>query len=92
MYSCPMHPEVRQAFPGECPKCGMRLVQEQPAPTDAGTPLKKPDAVLKGRPSPAANVYTCPMHPEVRQGQPGRCPKCGMKLEPAAEEGHEGHR
>ena len=27
-------------------------------------------------------VYTCPMHPEVRQPAPGNCPKCGMKLEP----------
>jgi Cu+-exporting ATPase len=28
-------------------------------------------------------VYTCPMHPEVRQVGPGACPKCGMALEPA---------
>lgn len=27
-------------------------------------------------------VYTCPMHPEVRQNKPGPCPKCGMALEP----------
>ena len=27
-------------------------------------------------------VYTCPMHPEVRQDHPGACPKCGMALEP----------
>src|SRR5512141_3388779 len=27
-------------------------------------------------------IYTCPMHPEVRQTGPGRCPKCGMALEP----------
>ena len=27
-------------------------------------------------------VYTCPMHPEVRQIGPGSCPKCGMALEP----------
>ena len=27
--------------------------------------------------------YTCPMHPEVRSDQPGRCPKCGMALVPA---------
>ncbi|MDD4019729.1 MAG: HAD-IC family P-type ATPase, partial [Kiritimatiellae bacterium] len=27
-------------------------------------------------------VYTCPMHPEVRQEKPGDCPKCGMALEP----------
>jgi Cu+-exporting ATPase len=27
-------------------------------------------------------VYTCPMHPELRQEGPGDCPKCGMALEP----------
>lgn len=27
-------------------------------------------------------MYTCPMHPEVRQDHPGTCPKCGMALEP----------
>jgi hypothetical protein len=27
-------------------------------------------------------VYTCPMHPEVVSSQPGKCPKCGMKLVP----------
>jgi P-type Cu+ transporter len=27
-------------------------------------------------------VYTCPMHPEIRQDHPGHCPKCGMALEP----------
>jgi len=30
-------------------------------------------------------VYTCPMHPEIRQLQPGNCPKCGMALEPIAQ-------
>ena len=29
-------------------------------------------------------IYTCPMHPEVRQRGPGVCPKCGMTLEPVA--------
>ena len=28
-------------------------------------------------------TYTCPMHPEVQQDNPGACPKCGMALEPA---------
>lgn len=32
---------------------------------------------------PAGTIYTCPMHPEVRQEGPGSCPKCGMALEPA---------
>ena len=33
-------------------------------------------------------TYACPMHPEVTSDQPGRCPKCGMKLlavEPASQ-------
>jgi FtsP/CotA-like multicopper oxidase with cupredoxin domain len=28
--------------------------------------------------------FSCPMHPEVTSGEPGRCPKCGMKLTPVA--------
>jgi hypothetical protein len=30
-----------------------------------------------------AKSWTCPMHPEVVQAEPGKCPKCGMKLVPA---------
>jgi Cu+-exporting ATPase len=35
-------------------------------------------------PAPAQEgvIYTCPMHPEIRQDHPGTCPKCGMALEP----------
>ena len=33
-------------------------------------------------PATAGTVYTCPMHPEIRQDHPGNCPKCGMTLEP----------
>jgi P-type Cu+ transporter len=36
-------------------------------------------------PAPAApegTIYTCPMHPEIQQPQPGNCPICGMTLEP----------
>jgi len=32
--------------------------------------------------APQGTIYTCPMHPEVRQEGPGSCPKCGMALEP----------
>ncbi len=32
-------------------------------------------------PVTAGAIYTCPMHPEIRQDQPGNCPKCGMTLE-----------
>ncbi len=33
---------------------------------------------------PSAAIYTCPMHPDVRQPAPGNCPQCGMTLEPVA--------
>src|SRR5713226_1198376 len=33
-------------------------------------------------PVPAGTIYTCPMHPEIRQVGPGHCPICGMALEP----------
>lgn len=32
--------------------------------------------------SPSKVVYTCPMHPEIKQNGPGSCPKCGMDLVP----------
>ena len=57
-----------------------------------------PARYLDSRPSPSGTadtrIYTCPMHPEVRQVGPGSCPKCGMALEPlevtAADEGPSG--
>ena len=33
-------------------------------------------------PVPEGTIYTCPMHPEIRQVGPGSCPICGMALEP----------
>ena len=45
-----------------------------------------PRAALRPAPptSAAADaIYTCPMHPEIRQRGPGACPICGMALEPA---------
>ncbi len=35
-------------------------------------------------------MYTCPMHPEIRQPSPGSCPKCGMALEPVLGEAAHG--
>jgi Cu+-exporting ATPase len=36
--------------------------------------------------SQAATIYTCPMHPEIREFHPGNCSKCGMALEPVVPE------
>jgi Cu+-exporting ATPase len=45
-----------------------------------------PDKFLQPKPpeaaAPAGAIYTCPMHPEVKQIGPGACPICGMALEP----------
>jgi hypothetical protein len=42
--------------------------QKKDAPAPAATAAKK-------------DVYTCPMHPDVKQDKPGKCPKCNMNLE-----------
>ena len=38
---------------------------------------------------PADTIYTCPMHPQIRQRGPGSCPICGMALEPLVPTGAE---
>jgi len=55
-------------------RCGERFMAE---PAKFLGP-KEPEVAM-----PAGTIYTCPMHPEVRQEGPGSCPKCGMALEPA---------
>ncbi|WP_283206032.1 heavy metal translocating P-type ATPase, partial [Methylobacterium isbiliense] len=44
--------------------------------------LDPASATAKAEPVPEGTIYTCPMHPEVRQVGPGSCPICGMALEP----------
>jgi Cu+-exporting ATPase len=41
-----------------------------------------PAAARAAEPVPEGTIYTCPMHPEIRQVGPGSCPICGMALEP----------
>jgi Cu+-exporting ATPase len=44
---------------------------------------RRPDEVLpRTTAAPEGTIYTCPMHPEIRQPAPGNCPICGMTLEP----------
>jgi len=51
-------------------------VEGHPAPA---SPPASGAAFVQAAPG---TVYTCPMHPEIRQDHPGSCPKCGMTLEP----------
>ena len=45
--------------------------------------LDPANAAAMAEPVPEGTIYTCPMHPEIRQVGPGACPICGMGLEPA---------
>ena len=59
-------------------------VQEPAAPTQASsTPVPEVHDHAAHANEEQATIYTCPMHPEIRENKPGRCPKCGMNLEPA---------
>ena len=88
IYTCPMHPEVRQDQPGRCPKCQMHLVPEDEVHAGhqhghgGGTGQPSPEPAAAPVAVPAGTIYTCPMHPEVQQDHPGNCPICGMTLEP----------
>lgn len=55
-----------------------------PTSGPAGSKATDPKArrSSSAKPAPAASIYSCPMHPEVRSAVPGQCPKCGMNLEP----------
>jgi Cu+-exporting ATPase len=48
-----------------------------------------PEKAVSGSAADADAIYTCPMHPEIRQNGPGSCPKCGMALEPLIPTGTE---
>ena len=68
LWTCPMHPEVLEEEPGNCPICAMKLTPVKDASEHAGDSQKQ--------------LYTCSMHPRVLQDEPGNCPICAMKLTP----------
>ncbi len=78
-YTCPMHPEIHAAKPGNCPKCGMTLVKEKTKPVKKSV-VKKVTTPVNSNDNFQPVTYTCPMHPEIHASKPGNCPKCGMKL------------
>ena len=92
-YTCPMHPEVISDEPGNCPKCGMHLVplennkvsshsdHSHHCSGDHEKPSGDDRTYDRVPPGYSGVVYTCPMHPQVRQTKPGACPLCGMGLE-----------
>ncbi|WP_084375404.1 heavy metal translocating P-type ATPase [Brevundimonas vesicularis] len=47
-----------------------------------GDPMRYLNPRVEAEPAIPGAIYTCPMHPEIRQEGPGSCPICGMALEP----------
>lgn len=80
-YTCPMHPNIKSDTPGNCPICGMELVaikrdnQQNSAKSDSSKSKQLNDFSNQ-------SIYTCPMHPNIKTHEPGRCPICGMDLVP----------
>lgn len=83
IYTCPMHPEIKQDTPGKCPICGMNLEPVEKTKSSSHAEIEMhhkstaPDAT-----QPRAKKYVCPMHPQIVQDGPGHCPICGMTLVP----------
>lgn len=91
-YYCPMHPQVVQDQPGECPICSMSLVPKEGSAK--AKPKKEPAESHEGHRHNPKDPYYCPMHPEeTGTDTNARCPICEMKLEkraaaaPPAEQG-----
>jgi Cu(I)/Ag(I) efflux system membrane fusion protein len=85
-YYCPMHPQVVQDHPGDCPICSMSLVPKEGA-ASAKPPTEKKSAPSEhqGHRHNPADPYFCPMHPEeTGLDETARCPLCKMKLEKRA--------
>ena len=51
-------------------------------PARMWTPQRTTRRARTVTPLAATTIYTCPMHPQIRQAGPGTCPICGMALEP----------
>lgn len=65
--------------------CSTRCAEKFAAASEQFLNKSKADAApAEEDPNAADTIYTCPMHPDVRQRGPGDCPICGMALEPVA--------
>ena len=56
-YACPMHPEVRSAFAGKCPKCGMKLVPASLVPAPVSSAHEHHHGADHQPPPPAASSF-----------------------------------
>ncbi|MFN2381093.1 MAG: efflux RND transporter periplasmic adaptor subunit [Guyparkeria sp.] len=81
-YTCPMHPQIVEEEPGSCPICGMDLVEKEFPAEEAGEDAQagQDHAQASGDGDDTVTRWTCPMHPQIVEEEPGSCPICGMDL------------
>lgn len=82
-YVCPMHPQIVKGEPGNCPICGMDLVEKELDDEEEESEQEvtsKQETVLEHAKKHSDPNYVCPMHPQIIKGEPGNCPICGMDL------------
>ncbi len=62
--------------------CSSKCQSKFEASPEKYTKAQEPAAPSPSEAAKPGTIYTCPMHPEIRQDHPGNCPICGMGLEP----------
>ncbi len=76
--------ETESTMPAHDAAANVDVPKNAPAAAPAPETNAAPPAMSTNAPAPetkvAAKQYTCPMHPEVVQDSPGKCPKCNMDL------------
>ena len=75
--SCGCSSKATAALPAETAKTGYCGGHDHSGHGHHDHDNSKPKAAV-----PEGTIYTCPMHPQIRQVGPGNCPICGMALEP----------
>ncbi len=73
-----LSPNYKPGGMGAIVQLGAKPAQIAPVSSSTG---RSPAITLAPEAAPPPTVYICPMDPDIRQAQPGACPKCGMALE-----------
>jgi membrane fusion protein, copper/silver efflux system len=77
VYTCSMHPQIRQNEPGNCPICGMELVLAETVDAPSS------DHAQQGHATGSKPLgYACAMNCLPPLEEPGPCPICGMEMQP----------